>query len=257
MASKFGLLLALRAASAQVAQDESVFVYFGSGCFWHVQHEFIKAEEQILGRNASSYTSLTGYAGGNSVNAMGNACYNDYARLGHTEVVGLTIPLSKLPDFGAVFWSLFVGTDRVDVMDIGPDYRAAVGVPGGFGSPLLQTVNASQASRAARDGWFFELKAGNGNDPDTLGKALVWVYDTAQYPFFQAELYHQFHDDFMPGGNYPQEYNDLYHDLLADGRMTSTGCPRDQAPDSLEAVGSSTAHPVVLSIVVALAWTVA
>ena len=26
-----------------------------------------------------------GYAGGNSVNARGVACYNDYAQLGHTE----------------------------------------------------------------------------------------------------------------------------------------------------------------------------
>ncbi|CAE7866296.1 CYP65 [Symbiodinium microadriaticum] len=244
MFAKLSLLLALRAASAQ---DESVFVYFGSGCFWHVQHAFIEAEANILGRNASTYTSLTGYAGGNSVNADGKACYNDYAQLGHTEVVGLSIPLSTLPDFGAVFWSLFVGKDRVDVMDIGADYRAAIGVPGGISSSLLQTVNASQASRAQRDGWWFELRAGNGDDPDTLGKALVWVYDTALYPFYQAEVYHQFHDDFLPGGNYPQEYNDLVHDLRDDGRLTSTGCPRDQAS------AVSAAHPVVLSIVLLFA----
>ena len=56
-----------------------------------------------------------GYAGGNSVNADGKACYNDYAQLGHTEampfvlqtcragwrvtwgqVVGLSIPLSDI-----------------------------------------------------------------------------------------------------------------------------------------------------------------
>ena len=28
-----------------------------------------------------------GYAGGNSVNADGKACYNDYAQLGHTEAM--------------------------------------------------------------------------------------------------------------------------------------------------------------------------
>ncbi|CAE7241517.1 PUB49 [Symbiodinium sp. CCMP2592] len=228
-------------------EEESVFVYFGSGCFWHVQHAFIEAEANLLGRNASTYTSLTGYAGGNSVNGDGKACYNDYAQLGHTEVVGLTIPLSRLPDFGAVFWSLFVGKDRVDVMDIGADYRAAIGVPGGISSSLLQTVNASQASRAQRDGWWFEVRAGNGDDYDTLGKALVWVYDTALYPFYQAEVYHQFHDDFLPGGNYPQEYNDLVHALREDGRLTSTGCPRDQAS------AVSAAHPVVLSIVLLFA----
>ena len=36
----------------------------------------------------------------------------------------------------------------------GPDYRAAVGVPGGFGSPLLQTVNASQASLDLGGMWY-------------------------------------------------------------------------------------------------------
>lgn len=221
------LLAALCGISA--AQDPSISVYFGSGCFWHVQHEFIKAEETILGRDVSSYTSLTGYAGGNRLNAMQSACYDDYGRLGHTEVVGFTIPTSKLPDFSVVFWDLFVGQDRVDVMDIGPEYRAAIGVPGGFGSELMDVVNASQAGRAARDGWWFELKAGQGDDPDTLGKALVWVYDTATYPFIQAEVYHQFHDDFLPGGNYPQSYNAHVTTLLEDGRIVHTGCPRDQA----------------------------
>eukprot|EP00913_Durusdinium_trenchii_P012229 g11483.t1 len=128
-------------------------------------------------------------------------------------------------------------------MDIGPEYRAAIGVPGGFGSELMDVVNASQAGvgfggslqwagadrRAARDGWWFELKAGQGDDPDTLGKALVWVYDTATYPFIQAEVYHQFHDDFLPGGNYPQSYNAHVTTLLEDGRIVHTGCPRDQA----------------------------
>jgi len=216
-----------------LAQDPaSITVYFGSGCFWHVQHEFIKAEQSLLNRDSSTYTALTGYAGGNRLNSFGHACYGDYGGLGHTEVVVMTIPSSKLADFAVVFWDLFVGKNRVDVMDIGPDYRAAIGVPGGFASQYLQVVNASQAGRAARDGFWFELKEGQGDDPDTLGQALVWVYDTERYPFYQAEVYHQFHDDFMPGGNYPQSYNALQAELLADQRIVRTQCDANSAPMS-------------------------
>ena len=30
---------------------DMVDVYFGSGCFWHVQHEFVEAERKYLSRN--------------------------------------------------------------------------------------------------------------------------------------------------------------------------------------------------------------
>ncbi len=39
-----------------------------------------------------------------------------------------------------------------------------------------------------------ELLAGRGNDADL--QAATWVMDTASYPFFVAEPYHQFHDGF-------------------------------------------------------------
>lgn len=231
----------------------------------------------------SSLTSLTGYAGGTELNAKGHACYEGYGRLGHTEVVVMTIPSSrfgemlclisrasraarkvrqgKLSDFAVVFWDLFVGNggiDRVDIMDIGPEYRAAIGVPGGFTSEYVQVVNQSQSGRAARYGFWFELKEGAGNDPDTLGQVgvlrflnygrpchrnsvkeqrsrisveilstcappaprlglryrevpLLPGWDGFQArrrsPSGEAEVYHQFHDDFLPGGNYPASYN--------------------------------------------------
>ena len=31
-----------------------------------------------------------------------------------------------------------------------------------------------------------QIQAGEGSDGDTLGKALVWLYDTKDYPFFQV-----------------------------------------------------------------------
>ena len=37
------------------------------------------------------------------------------------------------------------------------------------------------------------LLEGKGNDKDTLGKKIVWVMDTQSFPFYQAEIYHQFH----------------------------------------------------------------
>lgn len=35
------------------------------------------------------------------------------------------------------------------------------------------------------------LKEGKGDDDDTLRKKLVYVYDTAKFPFYRAEVYHQ------------------------------------------------------------------
>eukprot|EP00403_Amphidinium_massartii_P013010 CAMPEP_0178428224 /NCGR_PEP_ID=MMETSP0689_2-20121128/30165_1 /TAXON_ID=160604 /ORGANISM="Amphidinium massartii, Strain CS-259" /LENGTH=300 /DNA_ID=CAMNT_0020049985 /DNA_START=88 /DNA_END=990 /DNA_ORIENTATION=- len=239
----FTALLAALSAFTVGAQPEDpcVEVYFGSGCFWHVQHEFIKAEEEILGRTAAEYTSLTGYAGGTRAGTP-QPCYGNYEQLGHTEVVRVLIPVSQLKAFADVFWSLFVNYDRVDTMDIGPDYRAAIGIAGGMNSPHFEVL------RPADTTW--NLQAGQGNDADTLGQPLVWVYDIESYPFFQAEVYHQFHDDFMPGGQYPQSYNDHQGTLLSDCRMRPTGCWKDQAtpPSSCasltpEAAGSCAAEP--------------
>lgn len=216
------LTFAASVRRACAGTEDAVSVYFGSGCFWHVQHEFIAAEQQILKRNDSQLTALVGYAGGTKLNADGNACYGDYEELGHTEVVRLTLPVDKLPEFAGLFWSLFKGVDRVDTMDRGPAYRAALGLPGGMASPLLATVSASQAGRVSQP---FRMEAGRGDDADTLGTPLVWVYDTALFPFYQAELYHQFHDDFMAGGQYPDSYNSLHTAVLDAGGMKPTGCP--------------------------------
>ena len=39
---------------------------------------------------------------------------DNYARLGHTEVVYLEIPESSVPEFAKEYWKLFVGIDRND-----------------------------------------------------------------------------------------------------------------------------------------------
>jgi hypothetical protein len=108
--------------------------------------------------------------------------------------------------------------DRVDPQDRGGEYRSLLGLPGGTLHPLYPAIE-EVASKAG-----FRLEAGKGNDPDTLGKQLVYVYDTATFPFYQAEIYHQFHNDFQSPA-YGAPYNKLADLAFAEGRIHTTGCP--------------------------------
>ena len=51
-------------ATAAEEDTKLTDVYFGVGCFWHIQHEFVVAEKNLLGRGPKTFTSRTGYAGG-------------------------------------------------------------------------------------------------------------------------------------------------------------------------------------------------
>jgi hypothetical protein len=88
-------------------------VYFGVGCYWHIQHEFVMAELERLGRSNKELTAYTGYAGGKSTDKEGRVCYHnmqgvaDYGKLGHGEVVGMTLPADKIVEFSALYFSLF------------------------------------------------------------------------------------------------------------------------------------------------------
>lgn len=172
-------------AITSAAEDTVTDVYFGVGCFWHIQHEFIQAERDLLGRNDHELTSAAGYAGGKSTDKEGRVCYHnmqfvaDYGKLGHGEVVGMKLPENKIADFAEVYFSLFNPRtkDRVDPQDRGGEYRSLIGLPGGTGHPVYPKVQAAAAAAG------FKLEQGQGNDGDTLGKQLVYVYDTAQFPF--------------------------------------------------------------------------
>ena len=116
--------------------------YWGVGCFWHVQHEFVAAEKAILGRTDEAVTSRAGYAGGSRVGKIdgqpGSArvCYHnlqgvaDYGSLGHGEVVAVDVPENKVKDFAKEYFSLFRNGDRPDRNDRGPEYRSLIGLPG-------------------------------------------------------------------------------------------------------------------------------
>ena len=88
-------------------------VYFGVGCFWHIQHEFVAAEGELLGRSNRELTSVTGYAGGKAADSFGRVCYHnfqqvaDYGKLGHGEAVGMQLPTDKIVEFAAIYFSLF------------------------------------------------------------------------------------------------------------------------------------------------------
>jgi peptide methionine sulfoxide reductase MsrA len=108
-------------------------VYFGVGCFWHIQHEFVEAERRLLSRLDNELTSLAGYAGGTRLGDQGRVCYHnvqfiaDYGRLGHEEVVGMKIPESSIGDFAREYFSLFSpSNERVDPGDVGPKYRSLI-----------------------------------------------------------------------------------------------------------------------------------
>lgn len=108
--------------------------------------------------------------------------------------------------------------DRVDPQDRGGEYRSLIGLPSGDKNPLYEGILAA-AQKAG-----FKLENGKGNDPDTLGKQLVYVYDSNKFPFYQAEVYHQYHNDFQSPA-YGKAYNDLADLAFDDGRVKGTGCP--------------------------------
>ncbi|KAJ8599464.1 hypothetical protein CTAYLR_008028 [Chrysophaeum taylorii] len=220
-----GLISVLGAAATTPVQavQEAVEVYFGVGCFWHVQHEFAMAEKRLLGRGDDQLTARAGYAGGSGGDLV---CYHnfqrvaDYGKLGHGEVVSVRLPPDAVPAFAREYAKLFDDRgDRPDKLDRGSEYRSLMGLPGGMDSPLFQEASDVLLNKGMR------LKAGTGNDPDTLGKRLIWVYDTAAFPFHQAEVYHQFHDGFMLGEDYPRAYNDLAMAYYERGLLEGTGCP--------------------------------
>ncbi len=60
--------------------------------------------------------------------------------------------------------------------------RSLLGLPGGRNHPMFEKVEAAATDRG------MTLVDGRGNDPDTLGKRLVYVMDSRKFPFYQAEV---------------------------------------------------------------------
>lgn len=150
---------------------------------------------------------------------------SDYGSLGHGEVVGMNIPKESIKDFAEEYFSLFKNGDRPDRGDRGSEYRSLIGIPGGIkNTEFVQTLE----TKAKNVG--IKLVEGKGNDPDTLDKKIVYIMDSTQFPFYQAEIYHQYHDGFMPGEQYAQKYNSLVSTGLKNGLIKTVGCPDIKIP---------------------------
>lgn len=72
--------------------------------------------------------------------------------------------------------------ERADPINKGGEYRSLLGLPGGTKHPQYQQVEEAAAARGMK------LVEGKGNDPDTLGKKIVYVMDSNKFPFYQAEV---------------------------------------------------------------------
>lgn len=60
-------------------------------------------------------------------------------------------------------------------------------------------------------------------NPFCAAKLKVFVMDTAKFPFFKGEIYHQFHNDMSE--DYGRKYNNLRKQYADEGKMEETGCP--------------------------------
>eukprot|EP00930_Biecheleria_cincta_P030040 TRINITY_DN20848_c0_g2_i1.p1 TRINITY_DN20848_c0_g2~~TRINITY_DN20848_c0_g2_i1.p1 ORF type:complete len:317 (+),score=50.91 TRINITY_DN20848_c0_g2_i1:41-952(+) len=219
-----GALCVAFGAAVRPAHAESISVYFGQGCFWHVQNELANAEMKLLGRSGPEVTALAGYAGGTSAGAKGEVCYHnnrnapDYGDMGHTEVVNVVIPEEKLGDLSKVLLDYAAKSTfgRHDPQDRGSEYRSAIGLPGGMGGSAFKLLEKASDPK-------LQFVQGEGGDADTLLTKKIWVYDTAKFPFYQGEIYHQFHDDMTD--RYPDSYHELRKTAVQAGSLKRVACP--------------------------------
>jgi peptide methionine sulfoxide reductase MsrA len=234
-------LLAAQVLTAQptLASEDVTPIYFGNGCFWGRQYDFINTEKS-LGRDTSKLSALVGYAGGQAKSPDGRVCYyygprpTQYEGLGHAEVVQVVldgkedeVAKSQFRKFAQTYFSQFkktkAGMIRQDPQDAGPGYRNVVGLPGGIHSPLfpvLEEANANGMKLLAGEG--NEWSSGMPKEDDLIDT--VWVVDSEKLPFNKAEMYHQFHNGL--GKAFPKQYTrDLKKRMVEMGKVGETGCP--------------------------------
>jgi len=65
---------AATAATVEASKAAPQTVYFGNGCFWGRQKEFVDTEKK-LGRAPEQVSAVVGYAGGKQAGPGGKVCY--------------------------------------------------------------------------------------------------------------------------------------------------------------------------------------
>ena len=208
---------------------DAVQLVFASGCFWARQHSMVSFERSKLGRLDSAITSVAGYFGGTSTGAKSQVChYNaehvaEYSSLGYAEAVPLDVPASSVAAAARFFFDGFVEISpgiwaREDIYDVGPAYRAAIGLPGGYDSPLLAQLQAANFHNMTL------VRGSIHSTSDTFGTNSVYILDSNELNFHQAELCLQFHNP--QGATFPPSYRALTQVLVNSGRLRpSAGCP--------------------------------
>ena len=244
-ALKLATVTATLASLALSASADVEPVYFGNGCYWGRQYDQVKTEQQKLGRSDKDISAVGGYAGGRKTSPSGKVCYyytNEldtiYEKLGHAEVVQVQLRdgesgMSKedqFREYARTYFSEFNklrngSMQRQDPQDAGAGYRNTVGIPGGVNSPLFKILQEENVNG-------MDLREGAGNEnvgllsSPTEGDVLntVWVIDSDKFPFFRAEVYHQFHNGL--GKRFSTSYtDDLKKQALANRLIGETGCP--------------------------------
>lgn len=142
-------------------------VFFGNGCFWHMQHLLTTELEQgLLGRDAADLTSTAGYAGGKEEPTPlcypSEADFNNHEEFGSAEVVSVELEgVDQVEMAASIFFNDFARTGRdtwarKDGFDQGAQFRAVVGLPGGLGGEYgdalgkgnVHNVRSARAKRA-------------------------------------------------------------------------------------------------------------
>jgi len=168
----------------------------------------------------------------------------------------MTIPVSKFGLIAEEYCKLFSkdGNRPDQLGDRGLEYRNVVGIPGGLKSPLAKELVAASVAQGDK----LDFAAGKGDDADR--RALVWIYDSKEFPFYLGEVYHraprrrlpleltdapayllthrlggalswrappwtEFHDGFAFGEDYPKSYNGLAAKKVKSGQLRDAGCP--------------------------------
>lgn len=202
---------------AAAAEPPSTTVYFGNGCFWGRQKDFVDVEQGLLKRSPEQTSAVVGYAGGRTTSPDGKVCYyysknpaNVYERLGHAEVVQLQLDRGneekQMRMFADRYFSQFKrspfgGMQRLvcahhmgcrvyitlnpaqDPQDKGPGYRNVVGFPGGMDSPLFPSFAAANKNNMKLvRGQGNEFVGGKPTEDDVLNT--VYIVDSTALPFY-------------------------------------------------------------------------
>ncbi|CAJ1454973.1 unnamed protein product [Effrenium voratum] len=184
-AARLALLLLVGGLATAETDDWRVSVYFGAGPMAEMQYAL--AQWELHSRSPAAVTALAGYAGSNvGEGSGGSVCMDTYASLGYAEVAQVTVGAAEFRALARRFLGAFTGPkgERARKSPPGAHFRGCVGLPGGIKGKLFRTLVSENKN------WSMDLRPGRGNDPDAFN--VVWVYDTEEFPFMQAEQYLQF-----------------------------------------------------------------